>query len=205
MGNITLFDPYTVDEQAIMLAHHMPLGRVWESAFDINSNMGKLVYSLGIEMYRLELLTKQISDEIDINKTAQLIEEWEKSVGVPDSCFTNDVTLEDRRKQILQKFSRFGGVQKAEDFIRVALVFGYTVDVYPAVRDYTFPLTFPLPFLGTKKDVKHTIIVEMINFISEDVFFPLDFPIVFSSGGSSFLKCIFEKLAPANVRVYFII
>lgn len=197
----TLFDPLEVDEQVFMLAAHMPVGKVWESTFDPSSNMGKLIRGLGVEIYRLEVLTQQISNEIDINQASELLEEWERSVGLPDSCFMTNVPIEERRNQILQKFSNFGGVQKAEDFVRVAATFGFTVRILTGLEVGGFPLEFPITFFEDTKAAVHTIIVEMLGIIEGDIFFPLPFPIPFSFGGKTFLQCIFDKLAPANTQV----
>ena len=201
MSTLDLFDPFTVDEQAFMLASNMPVGKVWESSFALDSNMGKLIRGLGVEMYRIEVLTKKISDEIDINQTNELLVEWERSVGIPDSCFSNNVSVEDRRLQVLQKFSNFGGVQKSSDFVRVASIFGFDIVVQPGIDPGGFPLTFPITFFDDTKSATHTIFIIILGNVSGDFFFPLPFPIPFSSGGKTFLECIFEKLAPANVNV----
>jgi uncharacterized protein YmfQ (DUF2313 family) len=198
---ITLFDPLEVDEQAFMIAAHMPVGRVWESTFDPLSNMGKLIRGFGVEIYRLEVLTQKISNEIDINQASELLEEWERSVGLPDSCFFTNISIEERRKQVLQKFSNFGGVQKAEDFVRVAAIFGFNIQIITGLKPGGFPLEFPITFFEDTKAAVHTIFVEMLGIIEGDIFFPLPFPIPFSLGGKSFLQCIFDKLAPANTQV----
>lgn len=201
----SLFTPESIDEQAIMLAHHVPIGRVWSSAFDRNSNLGKLIRGLGIEFYRLQLQTQTISTEMDINKTTELIEECEKSVGIPDDCFSTNVSIEDRRIQVRQKFSNFGGVQKAEDFVRVADIFGFEVRVTPTGGQLgTFPLVFPILIFDSARSATHTMFVEILNYSGSDIEFPLEFPIEFSSGGTRFLKCIFEVLASANVQVVFV-
>lgn len=199
----TLFDPYSLDENATMLARHLPKGRVWSSGFDQDSNIGKLIKGLSIEFYRLEVLTKKISDETDIIKTDELLTDWEKSVGIPDNCFDTTPNIEDRREQIRQKLSNFGGVQKAEDFIRVAALFGFDVEisVIPGSTVGMFPLVFPVMFFDSTRSVTHTIFILITNSVEGDEFFPLEFPLPFSSGGTTFLQCIFNVLAPANVQV----
>ena len=199
----TLFNPYSIDENAMMLARHLPKGKVWSSGFDQDSNIGKLIKGLSIEFYRLEVLTKKISDETDINKTDELLADWEKSVGIPDSCFDTTPSIEDRREQVRQKLSNFGGVQKAEDFIRVAEVFGFEIDVtvVPGSSVGMFPLVFPLMFFGSTRSSTHTIFIFITNTVNGDEAFPLEFPLLFSSGGTAFLECIFSVLAPANVQV----
>lgn len=203
MSNLELFNPINIDDQAAMLAYHLPIGRVWSAAFDPDSNLGKLIRGLGIEFYRLEVLTQKISVEMDINQINELILEWEKSVGIPDTCFSINTDLEARRLQVLQKFSNFGGVQKASDFVRVAAVFGFNISVTPATPDYLFPLEFPILFFADVRAVTHTILVAFIDNPSGETFFPLDFPLPFQTGAQAFLQCIFNVLAPANVQVLF--
>lgn len=204
MTKLNLFDPYSVNEQALLLASHLPIGRVWQKAFSPDSNVGKLIRGLGMEFYRFQVLAQNVSSEMDITETDELLIEWEKSVGLPDSCFTTNVSNAERRKQVEQKFSKFGGVQTAADFIRVGAVFGFTIEVLPGASVGTFPLSFPMAFFDSAKSATHTIFIVIMGQTSGDGFFPLAFPIPFSSGGTTFLKCIFEKLAPANVNVVLI-
>ena len=202
--NQNLFSPANVDDQAYMLASHLPLGRVWTAAFDDNTNLGKLVKGLSVEFYMLAVLIAEIiNKELDINQTESLLLDWEESVGIPDTCFSTNTSLANRRLQVLQKFSNFGGVQKAEDFVRVAAVFGFNITVTPGGVSGLFPLVFPLQFYASSKEATHTIIVKFVDFpVGES--FPLEFPLPFSKGAQGFLQCIFNKLAPANVQVLFI-
>lgn len=200
----TLFNPYSINDNAIMLAGHLPKGRVWSSGFDNNSNLGKLIRGLGVEFYRLEVLTKKISDEIDVNFADELLPDWEASVGIPDDCFVTNTTVAERRKQVLAKLGNFGGVQKAEDFIRVGELFGFDVRIIQGNNPGLFPMSFPFTFFENSRSATHTIFVEIIAYEQSDVDFPLSFPLPFSSGGSTFLKCIFEVLAQANVNVIFL-
>lgn len=197
----TIFNPHTVDENAFLLASHLPQGRLWGNAFKPESIFGKLILGLAVEFYRFEVLVNQLYGEMDINQANELLVDWEKSVGLPDSCFNTTVSIVERRKQVLQKFSNFGGVQKAEDFVRVGAVFGFDLTVTPYILEALFPIVFPLEFAATPKEARHTILVIINGDLSGGEFFPLPFPIPFSSGGRNFLQCIFNVLAPANVRV----
>ncbi len=197
----TLFNPHTVEENAYLLASHMPMGKFWSNAFKPDTNFGKLILGLAMEFYRFEVLVKKLYGEMDINQANELLIEWEKSVGLPDECFSTDVPIEQRRLQGIQKFSNFGGVQESEDFVRVAAVFGFDVTVSPLSSLAVFPLSFPIWFAGSPKEARHTILVIMNGDLSGEDLFPLPFPIPFSSGGRNFLQCIFDVLAPANVNV----
>lgn len=207
MTRINLFDPYSIDEISLLLAHHLPIGRAWEYGFSPDSNIGKFLRGLAAEFYRFEVLCGNISKEIDIRQANQLLIEWEKSVGLPDSCFqTEDFkTIAERRIQVEQKFSKFGGVQTAADFERVAAAFGITASVFygAAGGGVGFPITFPVIFTSYAdyKEESHTIIVVITGTYVTDETFALPFPIPFSTGPIQFLKCILTKLAPANVNV----
>ena len=87
---LTLFNPYTADENALLLAQHLPIGRVWEQGFSPDSNIGKLLRGLAVEFYRFQVLASELVTEMDYEQTNQLLIEWEQSVGLPDSCFTTD-------------------------------------------------------------------------------------------------------------------
>lgn len=198
---LSLFDPYTVDEQHLMLAYHLPIGRAWQRGFSRDSNLGKYLIGIGMEFYRFQVLSQKVATNMDLSKVNDLLIEWEKSVGLPDSCFSTAVSIEERRKQIDAKFSKFGGVQTAEDFIRVAALFGMDIDIYPGLSVGGFPLQFPIVFFASTLEASHTIFVVILGGTSGDSYFPLPFPIPFSAGGSTFLRCILTKLAPANVNV----
>lgn len=198
---LSLFNPYEIDAQAMLLASHLPVGRVWQKAFKPDSNIGMFIRGLAVEFYRLQILSQRVQINMDINRADELLVEWEKSVGLPDSCFDTDVSIERRRLQVEQKFSKFGGVQTSEDFIRVAALFGYNIEIYPGAAVGTFPLQFPIVFFDSTLSATHTIFIVILGDLSGDSDFPLPFPIPFSTGGSAFLKCIFSKLAPANVNV----
>jgi hypothetical protein len=197
-----LFDPIPVAEQQFLLASHLPQGRFWELAFDTNDNFGKLFLGLAVEFYRFQVLERKLFDEMDIEKADELLIDWEKSVGLPDACFeTVGVTVEQRKLQVLQKFSKFQGVQKKEDFIRVASVFGFDINILTGTAVATFPLEFPIVFSSSTKAAKHTLFIILLDNPETNADFPLPFPIPFSTGGRQFLQCIFEALAPANVEV----
>lgn len=201
-AKITMIGPQSANTYDRLLAMHMPIGRVWERCFDPNSNIGKFVAGLAVEYYRLSVLTYDIVLEMDIDKTLALLDEWEKSVGIPNNCFTTATTTEDRRIQIESIFSNFGGVQTLADFERIAALFGFTVDIQLGAEIGEFPLHFPITFFESTQASRFTLIVRA-SLGSGDEFFALPFPMPFSAGGTTFLKCIFELVAPANVAIVF--
>ena len=123
------------ENERFLLAANLPGGLLWEGKFDESTNFGRLIKALAVEYYRLSLKAQELSDEMDIRQTTALIDEWERSVGIPNSYFSNTASLERRRAQVEQLFSNFGGVQTGDDLVRVAAFFGYNVKVY-AGREY---------------------------------------------------------------------
>lgn len=202
-ASLDIFEPQDSEDQADLLAAHLPVGRVWQAAHNSSTNLYKLLTGLSLAIFRLELLVKILSDEIDILQTVQLIQEWERSVGIPDDCFDREDTLEVRRQNVLRKFSNLGGVQTAVDFERIAAIFGIEVTVIPGGPISTFPLIFPFIFFSSAKAAKHSIIVKVPEEVKDAEDFPYTFPLEFKTGIPGFLWCIFQKLAPANVKVIF--
>lgn len=194
------FSQKDLNAQQRMLARHMPDGAVWQNKFNLNSNLGKMLLGFAAEYFRLSVLIDNVLTELDINKTNSLITEWEKSVGIPDSCFENSGSLEDRRRNVLLKLTNFGGIQTAQDFVNLAALFGFTSQVTNGVYNGIFPLGFQIRFFDNRKTAVHTIIVDL----EEDrSVFPLGFPIPFTSGVSNIIECLFRKLAPANCQLLF--
>lgn len=72
---------------------------------------------------------------------------------------------------------------------------------------YTVSGTPDTPATGTitsdvpSKRKRHSMIVEITNSQIGEYFFALPFPSEFKFGGSDFLQCLFDSVAPANVEV----
>jgi hypothetical protein len=199
-----MFNPVPVEEQAKLLASHLPKGEAWSQGFVPTSNMGLLIAGLAVEFYRVEVLANTLFNEMDIRQADELITDWERSVGIPNECFNTLGTLDERRTQVELMFANFGGVQKNEDFIRVAALFGFTIEKIPVTNTASavFPLAFPFAFFESATVAEHTLVYKIIGDVGTgSEFFPLPFPLPFSSTGRTFLQCLFEKLAPANVNV----
>ncbi len=74
----------TIPKQTELLAKHYPEGRVWVGKNDPNDPMGKLIKGLSAEFLRTLEFTDKLADELNLNKTIDLIERCETSVASND-------------------------------------------------------------------------------------------------------------------------
>lgn len=185
---INLFKETTVEEQAQILANFLPNGKLFEAKNISDSLYRAFLRGLGQTNKQAADLLSFFSEQLDISATEAFLDEWEATVGIPDSCFSGTGTDDQRRRDILTKLAALG-VQTAQDFINVAAIFGFTVKVYSQAEAYP------------GHDPKFTIVVEYA-IVSANVF-TLYFPIYFGDPEVNILVCLFNKLKPANCRIIF--
>lgn len=203
MGIKRDFKANTREENADVYANYLPGGRLFGAKYDEDSNLRKLLFALAGEITRVQLKVQELADEYFIPTTTNLIAEWEKAVGIPDSCLKNTVTIEERRKQVQAKFALMK-LNTKEDFIALAHFFGFTIDIIPGEENNSaFPFTFPVTLFANKKHARFTMIVIFIGVPQPTSVFPLTFPVTFGDNKEKFLMCLIRKLAPANVHIIY--
>jgi len=115
-------------EKYIELFHDwLPTGDAWRR--DPETNIRKLFKGFSHEYFRaecrqLELITR----EVNPCTTQELLEDWERLVGIPDECTGSFQTTEDRRNQIKQKLTSRGGLNEAF-YIEIAASFGVDTEI----------------------------------------------------------------------------
>ena len=196
-----LITQHSISKHADSLADYLPSGRLFESARITDTNFRNLLFGLASELFNAEGYLKTISNEYDINTTTLLIEEWEGALGIPDTCFAADGSIEDRRRDILIKLASLG-VQTSEDFEELGNIFDVSVTVNAGI-DFSsvFPMIFPFIFFNSASDARFTIIVDFT--VEPASRFTLTFPFTFGSAGINTLECLFNKLKPANCDIIF--
>lgn len=164
------------------------------------SNLRKVLIGLASEFLRFRAKVDEVYDEYDANQTTNLIEEWEKTVGIPDDCFGNTGTIEQRRMNVLLKLAGVNATT-ATQFENIALVLGFTVIVTSGVDESTLPQTLPFILLNGS-EAPYIIIVDTINIPPPSVL-PQTLPFILGASEIDILRCLFEKLKPANTKVIF--
>lgn len=199
---IKSFRPNDIETNAQIFADLLPKGEVFLAKNIYDSNLRKLLRGLSGEMYRVQDKTYEIAFEYVIENTTKLIEEWEKSVGIPDECFSTNVDIELRRKQVIAKLGKMN-IQVAEDYIKLAAFFGYNIKINTNLYEdqSRFPLKFPIK-LNSLKNFKFTIEIEFLN-VPPVNNFPLYFPIKFTTS-YNFMVCLFERIKEANIKIIYI-
>lgn len=190
----------TKTEQTDVLAQYLRDDRLHLAKNVEGSNLRKVLIGLACEWLRFRDKVDEVYDEYDINNTTQLIEEWEKTVGIPDDCFGNTGTIEERRINVLLKLAGVNATT-AKQFEDIAAILGFTVTVTNGVDSSTFPMT--LPFVLLSEDEAPFTIVVTLDASLKPSGLPLTLPFTLTEQAPAILECFFEKLKPANTIIIF--
>ena len=178
----------TLEEVTNSLAQALPQGRLFQAGKIQGTNLRKLLTGLSPEIGRIEgAIANDLYEQYFINeKKDGLLEEWEREVGIPDNIFSiTGKTRAERVDQVISKIN-MDFVITEEDYVALALVFGFTIEIKPGIEGNTFTYTFPFILVDTLK---------VLRFVIK----------VFNTGGSdiSILKNLFNKIKPANVIILY--
>lgn len=95
---------------------------------DPDSNWARLLLALANEFARIEARAEALLEEADPHTTVELLADWERNNGLPDTCVPGAQTSEQRRNALAAKVSRLGGISRAH-LIAAAEVLGYTITI----------------------------------------------------------------------------
>lgn len=198
-----LFRDKSIEQQTTSLASFMPGGRPFLAARLPDTKLRSMLMGLAVELYRVDNLLNDITYEHEIGQTTLLIEEWERALGIPDHCFDTSGTIEQRRTNVLVKLAAMG-VQSEQDFVDLATLLGFTVEIIAGAERGLFPFIsgFPLYLFDHRATARFTMFVRITTENFPNVF-TYTFPIVFGDTAQSVIECLFNQLKPANVEVRF--
>lgn len=124
----------TLQDYTHMLRGLLPRGVIWRC--EQGSKLSSFLTGNALELTRLDGEGYRLIAEIDPQSSTEAIEDWERVLGLPDSCGSDADTLAARRAQVLQKLLRPQG-QAASTYIELAATLGYpnaTVETFPPFR-----------------------------------------------------------------------
>lgn len=204
---MTQFQAHTLDQQTEALSRYLPNDKIFSTKNFDGSNLRKLLKGLGGEITRVDQIFQSVWDGTNLLETndPDYMSAWESAVGIPNSYFTQttSLTINQRRNQVLVQL-RSLGVLTAQDYVDLAALLGYTIEVYAGLEyGVLFPMVFPLVLIGTPTEARFTIVINMPASLAPTSVFTMTFPFTFSSGGSGILETLFNVLKPANTIIIY--
>lgn len=194
---------YDLNINTQALANYLPGGEFYRAKNIEDSNFRKFLAGVSTEIIRIENKLKELADDYYIWTTDALLTEWERALGIPDTCFkVEGKTLDMRRRQVIAKLA-LSNVQTQEDFIFLACFLGFDITIETGTSHGIFPMQFPILLGASAKQVRFTWIVIFKDRLRPSSVFPAQFPILLGLDDTGVLRCLFTKLKPAETRVLF--
>lgn len=118
---------FTADQYREQLKALLPPGRAFPR--ERGSTLDNLLDAMAQELARLDARADRLTTEAVPSTTAELLTDWERVAGLPDSCsgLLSD-TLQGRRADLVSKLISRGG-QSPAYFIELAAALGYEVTI----------------------------------------------------------------------------
>jgi uncharacterized protein YmfQ (DUF2313 family) len=104
----------------------MPRGRVW--SLEPGTVQAQVMDSLMSPLERLDASAVALLGDIFPASTSALLAEWEESFGLPDPCLVPNATDDQRRDQVVARFTGGGG-QSAARFTAFAAALGFEISI----------------------------------------------------------------------------
>lgn len=104
----------------------LPLGPAWPR--DPEAMLSRLLGGIADGMARVDGRALALLDESDPYTALELLPDWERVVGLPDSCNPVSGTIRDRQLSIVRKLAGEGGQSRAF-FIRLAALLGLEIEI----------------------------------------------------------------------------
>lgn len=184
--------------QTNVLAGFLPNDRLFEAKYIPDTVLRTVLRILAKEYFRACLYIETIIDNFLPSKTSLFIKQWEETVGIPDNCFDGTGDLETRRLHILCKLV-YMNATNLDDFVKLAELLGYRIEILTGGSAGTFRYTFPAVFYESIKTAKFTMYIKIYG-LKPNVF-TYTFPVEFKTVRAELLECVINKIKPANVNV----
>lgn len=104
----------------------LPQGKAWPR--EAGTNMRQLTRALAEEFARIDGRSSDLLREALPSTTLEMLADWERAAGLPDTCVAVAQTLQERRNALLAKLTNSGGQSRAF-FIALAEYLGFTVTI----------------------------------------------------------------------------
>ncbi|WP_299374822.1 putative phage tail protein, partial [uncultured Kiloniella sp.] len=194
----------TLDLYVSHLQRLLPQGMAWPR--EQLSSLTKLISGMAGELTRVHNRAFNLIEEADPRTSIELLPDWERVTGLPDSCSAGiATTFQERRSAVVNKLNERGG-QSVPYFQGIAARLGYSIELI----EYK-PFIFGISQLGIKTldgpdDVRFSWRVNVTEprvtwfrmGVSELGIDPLA-----KIDRAEDLECRLHKLKPAQTNLYF--
>lgn len=207
------------EQQAALL----PQGLAWRRR--PGGLRAQIVAGIAVELARFDNRLADLVDEADPRTTGELLADWERVAGLPDSCTGALETVPLRREALVARLTARGGQSRAF-FIALAASFGRTITIEELRPWDVEHSTVDEPLYGPEAQLVWRVLVS--GYASTAFYFDVrdsgvDEPLVsyeifditrfdielhtvddpLASWGDRLLECLFERLKPAQTSVLF--
>lgn len=190
---------------ARQMAQLLPKGPAWNFAPD--SPFARMLLALGAEFARIDSRSLDLVEEADPRTTLELLPDWERVAGLPDTCTGAPDEPAERQAALHQKLVGIGGQNKAT-FVELAARLGYQIEIaeHRPARigmyvgeelngpDWAYAWTvYVRPFEGWLEESTFLAIAEIGDRIG----------VRLRGFGALDLECVISRAAPAHTTVLF--
>jgi len=191
------------NEYGLSLAKHLPEGDMWISKSISENNFAKLLYGLALIFIDADIKTNELFFEFYPATTSEFIEEWEELLGIPDGCLDTNGSIEERRTQIVGALGALGAVTK-EDWINLADIMGFEIEIDHMTDVTAWPWTWPHAWGATAEENRFIMVVTIKGVSDKNIgTWPWTWPHVWGDDITRFLRCIFNRIKPANILIIY--
>ena len=150
----------TADRYRAQLQSLLPRGEAWPRQPD--STLGKFLAALSEEMARLDARAEQLLSEALPASSLELLPDWERLVGLPDTCSSElSTTISERRGNVVSKLTAQNGCSRAW-LVEFAFRLGYTIEI-DEFRPFIAGISRCGDLLNSGHSVRHTWRVRVIG------------------------------------------
>jgi len=177
----------------------LPPGPAWTR--EEGATLTKLLDALAQEFYRADVRAGELLDEIFPDTTIEMLQDWERVVGLPGACGELADTVQERRRDLIARLTARGG-QSRQYFTDLAATLGFTI----TITEYR-PFRVGMSAVGDPICDSRWLFVWQVNGPQTTVtcFRTSESAVAeaLANWGNGRLECIFEQLKPAHTVIIF--
>lgn len=187
----------TAADYLSQLQELLPAGPAWPR--DSAALLTRLMQSIADEFARIDGRTVQLIEETDPRTTGELLADWERVAGLPDTCVTDAQSTAQRRAALHAKLTTLGG-QSMAYFIALAAILGYTVTITEH-KPFTVKSAVNDPLYDTEWRFAFVVQAPLNTVRRFNVRSAVSDPL--ASWGNAALECVINRLKPAHTLAMF--